>query len=147
MSQIRLECHSALMELFRKIRKLRKKNFCDLGIIPSHFFILRYLKPGDALTISELSCGVKMESSNIISIIDCFEEKGYLQRQRDAEDRRIVRVTLTHDGERYREDMISRHEEFIVGLYKALEEEEIKRFTDIIRLVHTKIYEGDNWED
>lgn len=139
MSQLRLDCHSSFMDLFWKVKKIRKDHLCKLGIIPSHFRVLRSIKPGDALTISELSSIVKMESSNIISIIDCFEEKGFLQRKRDTEDRRIVRVNLTPEGERYREEMIKKHDDFIVRIYSNLDEEEVKRFKEILSIVESKI--------
>jgi MarR family transcriptional regulator for hemolysin len=139
MSRLRLECHSILMELYRKMKTIRKEHFNKLGIVPSHFHVLKYIKPGDSLTISEISVGIGKESSNIITIIDSFEERGFLQRKRDADDRRIVRVSLTPEGERYREDITRKQEELSVGIYKDLSDEEVSKFMEIVRLVNSRI--------
>jgi len=139
MSRLRLECHSIFIELYYKFKKIRKKHFEKLGIKPSHFLVLKYIKPGDALTISELSSGVNKESSNIISIIDFFEERGFLQRKRGSDDRRIVRVSLTPEGECYREEIIKKQEELSADIYKNLDDEEVRKFMEVIRLVNSKI--------
>jgi|LSQX01.2.fsa_nt_gb DNA-binding MarR family transcriptional regulator len=139
MNRLRLECHSVFMELYMKIKKIRKEHFNRLGIVPSHFHILKFIKPGDSLTVSEISVGVGKECSNIITIIDFFEARGFLQRKRDADDRRIVRVSLTPEGESYREDIIKKQEELSVGIYKDLSDEEVNKFLDVVRLVNSRI--------
>ena len=138
MNRLRLECHSVFMELYMKIKKIRKEHFNRLGIVPSHFHILKFIKPGDSLTVSEISVGVGKECSNIITIIDFFEARGFLQRKRDADDRRIVRVSLTPRRElqgRYNK----KQEELSVGIYKDLSDEEVNKFLDVVRLVNSRI--------
>ena len=45
MNRLRLECHSVFMELYMKIKKIRKEHFNRLGIVPSHFHILKFISP------------------------------------------------------------------------------------------------------
>jgi len=131
------------MDLFGKMKKIRRRHLCRLGIIPSHFHVLKKIQPGETLTLSEVSSRVRMENSNVTSIIDHLAGKGIVERYRDADDRRVVRVRLTSEGRSYRDEIIGKHEEFIADIYKNLKDSEIREFMDMVRLVSERIDKGE----
>jgi DNA-binding MarR family transcriptional regulator len=56
------------------------------------------MQPGP-LTMGELSRALEIPLSNTTRIVDWFARNEYAVRLQDPEDRRIVRVELTRDGE------------------------------------------------
>ena len=57
--------------------------------------------------MGELSEALSLPLSTVSRIVSMFEEKGYVERQSDAEDGRVVRVALTDAGHQIYEAMQS----------------------------------------
>jgi DNA-binding MarR family transcriptional regulator len=53
------------------------------------------------LTLSVLSKLVHLTSSTLVGIIDRLEEKGFVMRTRDTEDRRVIFIEITEKGTKF----------------------------------------------
>lgn len=69
------------------------------------------------LTMGELSTACGVEMSTVTSQIDALVELGLVERQRNEQDRRVVRVRLTKKGQ---EQFLKLKEEFTKVLYNLL---------------------------
>ena len=63
---------------------------------------------------------------NISTIVSNLVERGLVQRRRDEEDRRYVKVHLTDAGEALIKEVFPEHLQSIVDTFDALENEELK---------------------
>jgi DNA-binding MarR family transcriptional regulator len=72
----------------------------DLGITTQQMGILLSMRNGDATTPFELSKLLGIDTGLMTRMLDKLEAKGLLQRTRSLEDRRVVNLTLTAEGER-----------------------------------------------
>ncbi len=70
----------------------------ELGITVSQLSVLWSLWQGDGVLTSKLIEGTDLDGGTITGVIDRLEAKGFVRRERDAEDRRVVRVFLTAAG-------------------------------------------------
>lgn len=61
---------------------------------------IRHNDKGDGVTMSELSEFSQITKPAVSQIINVLEDKGYVERVTTKKDRRIVRVSLTEEGER-----------------------------------------------
>src|SRR6188768_1642168 len=61
---------------------------------------LKKLNDGSALTASDLCREMRHDNGALTRLLDQLEERGYLDRQRSEEDRRVVRLELTAAGRR-----------------------------------------------
>src|SRR5690606_41477960 len=68
-------------------------------ITPEQLFILRYLKRNNDVSSSELADLLCVGKSTITSIISRMVNKGYVVRTPSQEDRRVVYLSLTEEGE------------------------------------------------
>lgn len=69
-------------------------------ITPEQLFILRYLKRNNNVSSSELADLLCVGKSTITSIISRMVNKGYVVRTPSQEDRRVVYLSLTEEGDR-----------------------------------------------
>lgn len=69
-------------------------------ITPEQLFILRYLKRNNDVSSSELADLLCVGKSTITSIISRMVNKGYVVRTPSQEDRRVVYLSLTEEGDR-----------------------------------------------
>jgi len=68
------------------------------GLTPTQLLILKVLADEARLTASALSRRVSLTPATLSGLLDRLEERGLLQRQRDAQDRRRHWLLLTEAG-------------------------------------------------
>ena len=76
------------------------------------------------LAQKELATKHLMSNANITMIVDNLEKRGLVQRRRQSDDRRYVKVHLTKEGNRMFEEILPRHVMNIVGEMSALKPSE-----------------------
>lgn len=69
------------------------------GFTSTQCYSLLALQNTDGLTMNDLSVKMNLNSSTMTRIVDTLVKNGYLERDRDLTDRRIVIVKLTPEGE------------------------------------------------
>ncbi|MFA5885693.1 MAG: MarR family transcriptional regulator [Acidimicrobiia bacterium] len=82
-----------LMVVTRLARRLRR--VADDGITPTQRSILTTLERRGPLTHGELAAAERVRPPTITAAVDRLETDGLVVRERDADDRRIARVSIT----------------------------------------------------
>ena len=75
----------------------------ELGLTYTQYITIIALWEEDNQTVSSLGEKLFLESNTLTPILKKLEAAGYVERQRDPEDERQVRVGLTKSGRRLRE--------------------------------------------
>jgi DNA-binding MarR family transcriptional regulator len=119
-----------LVDIFNDIlsieqNALQRGEFKDLSITEMH--TIEAISLYDKKTMSEVAANLKITVGTLTTAINNLVKKGYVERSRSEEDRRIVFINLTKKGklayrihEKFHSDMVK---ETISGLSE--EEEEI----------------------
>lgn len=70
------------------------------GLSPSQYNVLRILRGAhpDALTCGEISDRLVTPGPDVTRLLDRLEERGWVERDRDTGDRRVVRSRVTSEG-------------------------------------------------
>ncbi|WP_206916686.1 MarR family winged helix-turn-helix transcriptional regulator [Alicyclobacillus suci] len=64
----------------------------------NQLLVLKELDEVERMRLTDLSAALKLSPSTITGVCDVLEQKGYIRRDRDLIDRRIVYVSLTAHG-------------------------------------------------
>lgn len=96
-----LEMAERLVRIFENVilsegQSLQKGYFSDLSIAEMH--TLDAIGPYDARTMTETASLLGITVGTLTVSIDRLVKKGYVVRNRDTNDRRIVRISLTKNG-------------------------------------------------
>ncbi len=97
---------SVAQNMFHVLPLLRKRLLhmdvvqAEHGIPLSHVQVLAMLNDGKSLSVSDISRRLGIAKPNITPLVDRLLERGLVERQRDASDRRIVNVVITGEGTR-----------------------------------------------
>jgi DNA-binding MarR family transcriptional regulator len=78
--------------------KLYKPQLAPLGLTYPQYLVLLVLWEADDQTVSTLGERLTLDSGTLTPLLKRLESSGWLQRQRDAQDERRVRVQLTPAG-------------------------------------------------
>ncbi|MCM3714147.1 MarR family transcriptional regulator [Alkalihalobacillus oceani] len=90
-----------LIQLFIRLhRKQLETNIRSVDHKTSESRVLYLLKKSNSrgLKVSDLSVALRVTSPFVTQQVNLLEEKGLIQRQRDAKDGRVVRIHLTEEG-------------------------------------------------
>lgn len=83
--------------------KLYKPLLEPLGLTYPQYLVLLVLWEGDGCMVSELGERLYLDSGTLTPLLKRMQTAGWLQRQRDSDDERRVRVYLTEAGRQLRE--------------------------------------------
>lgn len=97
-------------------KKLITEEFQDITYNDMH--VIEAIGLDEPLKMSQVAKKMSVTTGTLSKTIDSLEKKGYVQRQRSEEDKRVVNIILTKHGvhayrhhERFHQDMIS----FVLG--------------------------------
>jgi DNA-binding MarR family transcriptional regulator len=109
---------------------------------PSQIRVLFYLKGHGENTMSTLAHNLHISRPNLTPIIDKLLEDGYVERNANTKDRRILLISLSEKGWKFLEEMNKMVIENFKERIKSLSDEEIvvlnesaKHFLEIMKKI------------
>ena len=130
MDELAERLEAASLALGRRI-----SHACDAGgtsLTASQHHLLRLLDVPEGRRSSDIADILGVQPSAVTAIVDRLEERGLVERERDAEDRRVVRVRMTGTG---RGEYDRAHESvrvYMRALLDRLDPEETTAFVQIL---------------
>ena len=76
------------------------------GILTAQWSVLRILWDIEGLTQVELAERMRVEKASLTGVLDAMERRGLIIRERNAEDRRKINITLTAQGRRLKPQLL-----------------------------------------
>lgn len=142
-------------EMFRAMNQFRKLKFAEMfpELCKTDFFVMcTILDKGDngQITISELASRAKMLPSAISRTLKGLEERGYVERNVNKNDRRNTYVELTDAGKLVTEEARKTMAEFGKSVMAQVDEADMKRlisYLDNIYRIAEKEIETRKWQD
>ena len=98
---------ASLRSAHRLYLKLLQDHLGTRGLTVAQYLHLRVLREQKGLFQNEISARLGIEKASSTAVLDALERDGLIERQRDGEDRRRLKVTLTGKGEKLADEMMS----------------------------------------
>lgn len=95
--RIILAMRQIMQQMDHHSRRLDKQ----YGITVPQLICLYEIYEKGALTLSVLSKNVHLSTSTLVGVIDRLEEKKFVKRKRDSEDRRMIFIDMTDKGREF----------------------------------------------
>jgi len=137
------EIMQSLRRIFKAIHNYSFEISEKFGITGPQLWALKTISKNESLPLGELSKKMYLRPSTITGLIDRLEKRGYVVRDRDRRDRRVVKILLTPKGK----GLVKRgpnpiQGKMIYGL-RNLQREELRSIYDSIRKL-VEIMEAQN---
>ena len=94
------EIMQSLRRIFKAIQDYSSEVSDKFGITGPQLWALNTIFKDEGLPLGELSNKMYLGPSTITGLVDRLEKKGYVVRNRDNRDRRVVNILLTSKGRR-----------------------------------------------
>jgi len=121
--------HDVLVNLFQEIMDIEEKalitsEFKDISVNDMH--ILEAIGVKSPRNMSSVAKTLSVTVGTLTIAINSLVKKGYVNRVRSEEDRRVVLISLTEKGEKANTHHMKFHDGMIQALMKDLDEEQQK---------------------
>lgn len=104
-------------------------------------FVLFYISDKENVTPSDISNEMNISSARIAATLKSLENKGFIKRRIDVEDRRRILIDITAEGK----EQVAKHNEMVMNtitnMLKFLGEEDAKEFLRILKKLSTRVPE------
>ncbi len=90
---------SLLRKVASTVRKQGRAILGDFDITPAQFDALVLASDGRNLTIGDLSAKLGLAYSTTTDLVDRLERRNFVERSRDHEDKRVVRLSVSAEGD------------------------------------------------
>jgi len=101
----------------------------------SDFAVLEVLLHKGALPVNTIGDKVKLTTGSITTAVQRLEKKGWVLRERQSDDARVVLVHLTKEGAKRIQLAFEAHEANLEQLFEVFSEKERTQFAQLIKKV------------
>ena len=105
-------------------------------ITPPQFVALQWLQESGDMTIGDLSSKMYLAFSTTTDLVDRMEKNELVQRVRDENDRRVVRIHLLPEGERIIQEVIVKRQNYLRDITKEFDSEEFEQLSKHLQKLH-----------
>jgi DNA-binding MarR family transcriptional regulator len=119
---------------------VKERMKADFGLTLTQFNLMAQIdRMGSGINMRDLSRRTMVTSSNITAVTDQLEAAGYIDRRRDATDRRSFIIDLTAEGRKAFAGMAKAHEAWVVELLSAVSPSEKTELFRLLSLLKTRL--------
>ena len=108
-------------------------NLERLGLTVAQFGVLEAVHHLGPMCQRELGHKLLRSGGNVTVVIDNLEKHGWVRRERQTDDRRMIRIHLTQQGRKLIERVFPKHVEAVVKEMSALAPEEQEELRGLCR--------------
>lgn len=107
----------------------------EIGLTPPQYYVLATIGYSGTLPFGEIGAKMMVTVSNLTGIVDRLAAKGFVVRERDKQDRRIVYVKLTDKGSKLYQVAISTFEKSVAQVFSPLNQSQQKEISSLLRKI------------
>lgn len=112
------------------VRHLLRTRFAST--LPRFDLLAQLERSKEGLRMSELSRRLMVTGGNVTALTEQMQAEGWLRRESQADDRRVIRVRLTPEGRDRFQAMARDHERWVCALLDSLDRDEQQTLLDLL---------------
>lgn len=127
------------MKTTKAIQERIRVEIINNGLNVTEFSVLEVLYLKGKQTIQQIGNSILVSSGSMTYVIDKLEQKGLLTRTACPNDRRVIHVTLTEDGNDLMKKIMPNHSNLVNSMFDSLNEEESQTMVKLLEKVGKRI--------
>jgi MarR family transcriptional regulator, 2-MHQ and catechol-resistance regulon repressor len=128
-----------LMQTSKAVQDRMKLEMTKNNLSITEFSVLEVLYQKGKQTIQHIGNSILVSSGSMTYVIDRLEQKGFLNRSDCPDDRRVIHVTLTADGNKLVENIMPKHQEWVDNIFSSLNNDESDLIVKLLKKVSKRI--------
>lgn len=125
----------AILHIMRNMRHSGMEFTNEVELSYPQILVLYSLLENEPSTISGISNHLKISQGVVSRLVDRLVDKEMVERERDSEDRRVVRVTLSGKGREFATYMISLYSQTLREQFEQVSEKDRDKFLALLKQI------------
>jgi MarR family transcriptional regulator, organic hydroperoxide resistance regulator len=138
-NEIVYEIERLLRDVSKEVRRKGREILVDFSITPPQFEALLLLQEFGDLTIGELSQKMYLAYSTTTDLVDRMERNGLVERVRDQNDRRVVRLHMCEKGKELIDKVLFTRRNYIMKALSSVDTETLTSLKVSLQSLHDMI--------
>lgn len=139
--QLVADIEKSLRYIATLVKQKGREILSNYTITPPQFVALQWLLEGGDMTIGELSTKMYLACSTTTDLVDRMEKNELVQRVKDPNDRRVVRIHLLDEGERIIAEVVKKRQDYLQNILKNYSKDEIFMLEKCLARLHLEMKE------
>ncbi len=139
--QLVADIEKSLRYIATLVKQKGREILSNYTITPPQFVALQWLLEGGDMTIGELSTKMYLACSTTTDLVDRMEKNELVQRVKDPNDRRVVRIHLLNEGERIIAEVVKKRQDYLQNILKNYSKDEIFMLEKCLARLHLEMKE------
>ncbi len=131
------QIEKSLRKIADVVKQKGREILTQFPITPPQFVALQWLHEYGDMTIGELSSKMYLACSTTTDLVDRMEKNELVERVKDTNDRRVVRIHLLEKGATIIQQVIQKRQDYLSDVLKHLSHEEV----DVLEKNLSHLYE------
>ncbi len=134
-----IEIERHLRRIAVTVRRRGRMSLEEYSITPPQFDALIILNQSGDLTIGDLSNRLYLAYSTTTDLVDRLERASFVVRQRDPDDRRVVRVRVQPLGQQVYEEVLNARRAYLASVLESLDEPVCNNILQVLQLLNARM--------
>jgi MarR family transcriptional regulator, organic hydroperoxide resistance regulator len=136
-----VDIEQRLRQIAVVVRRRGRMLLDGYGITPPQLDALVTLQRDGELTIGDLSSRLYLAYSTTTDLVDRLERAGFVERYRDTEDRRVVRVRLQEYGSTLIEEVLNARRAYLADVLSSVDLNVKRSVLEVLDMLNVKMNE------
>jgi MarR family transcriptional regulator, organic hydroperoxide resistance regulator len=134
-----VDIEQRLRQIAAVVRRRGRMLLEGYGITPPQLDALVILQRDGELTIGDLSNRLYLAYSTTTDLVDRLEKANFVERYRDTEDRRVVRVRLREYGATLIEKVLDARRAYLADVLGSVNQDEKRSVLEVLDMLNLKM--------
>ena len=122
------------------IKRRGREILADFGITHPQFNALLALRDKQDMTMGELCEKLMLACSTATDLVDRMEKNGFLVRNRDGSDRRVIRLAVSEKGRQVIAEVLVARRRYVASMLEKLKEDEQTQLAQSLERLHSLMF-------
>jgi MarR family 2-MHQ and catechol resistance regulon transcriptional repressor len=127
------------MQTSKAVQERMRLEITKYNLSITEFSVLEVLYNKGKQTIQQIGKSILISSGSMTYVIDKLEQRGILYRNACPDDRRVIHVTLTDDGNELIENIMPKHQELVDYMLGSLNNDEAETLVKLLKKVSKRL--------
>ncbi|MGY0836887.1 MarR family winged helix-turn-helix transcriptional regulator, partial [Aerococcus urinaeequi] len=120
------------------ILEVLKKDMRKKGLSENEFTVLELLYNRGQQPIQQIGKRILIPSSSLTYVIDRLEDKGFVERTHNPEDRRVIYAEITKLGREKMAEVFPGHSQLIADMFQEFSEDDLENYINLTKKIGFK---------
>lgn len=134
-------------QIQREIRERMRRSFRDCQLPFGALHLLKEVQGEPGVTVNEVARRTGLAKSHVSKMLDHMVQHGYVSKETDPADQRLLRIYLTPAGREMAEDLERRVRRVWAEVVEAVPESQVDEVLRGLRAMHAAVTASDREAD